>query len=87
VLRSGVLEVRSPAGEWRAALSPRHEAILRALHGAGTRGLTAAELSRALFGDEEHQVTARAEVSRLRRSVGALVSASPYRLSAPLEFS
>ena len=44
--------------------------------------MTAAQLSTALFGDEEHQVTVRAEVSRLRRVVGGLVTTNPYRLAA-----
>jgi hypothetical protein len=30
-------------------------------------------------GDGEHGVTARAEVSRLRRAVGGLVGTNPYR--------
>lgn len=79
-----VLEVSgSPdAGEgWRASLTPRHAAILRLLARSGAEGLSAARLSRALFGDDEHQVTVRAEVSRLRRVVGAMVLSAPYRLA------
>ncbi|GAA1874109.1 GAF domain-containing protein [Lapillicoccus jejuensis] len=79
-----VLEV-SGTGEggagWRASLTPRHAAVLRALAAAGPEGLTAAALSRVLFGDDQHVVTVRAEVSRLRRTVGALVAASPYRVA------
>jgi hypothetical protein len=43
--------------------------------------MTAAQLSTALFGDEEHCVTVRAEVSRLRKVIGGLVSTNPYRLA------
>ena len=43
--------------------------------------MTAARLSTALFGDEEHCVTVRAEVSRLRRVIGGLVTTNPYRLA------
>ena len=68
-------------GGWRVSLTPRHAAIVRLLAAAGPAGLTAARLSRELFGDEEHQVTVRAEVSRLRRVVGALVAAAPYRIA------
>ncbi len=77
-----VLEVRGAAdgASWRASLTPRHAAILRLLAGAGPDGLGAADLSRALFGDDEHRVTVRAEVSRLRRVVGALVGTGPYRV-------
>jgi hypothetical protein len=35
----------------------------------------------ALFGDDEHCVTVRAEMSRLRRAVGGLVTTNPYRLT------
>jgi len=86
-----VLEVsRDPddcegGGGWRASLTPRHAAILRLLAAAGTDGLTAALLSRALFGDDEHQVTVRAEISRLRRVVGTLVAATPYRIAVGVQ--
>jgi hypothetical protein len=58
--------------------------VLLQLHRAGPAGLTAAQLSTALFGDGDHLVTARAEVSRLRRAVGGLVLTSPYRLAPDL---
>ena len=80
----GVLEVSGAAdagGRWRASLTPRHAAILRLLAHAGPEGLSAARLSQALFGDDEHVVTVRAEVSRLRRVVGALVGTAPYRVA------
>jgi hypothetical protein len=80
----GVLEVSGAAdagGGWRASLTPRHAAILRLLAATGPQGLSAARLSRALFGDEEHVVTVRAEVSRLRRVVGAIVGTAPYRVA------
>jgi hypothetical protein len=80
-----VLEVTSDDGSWRTPLSPRHAAILRHLEAAGRTGLSAAALSRALYGDEEHQVTVRAEVSRLRRTVGGLLSTRPYRIAAGVD--
>lgn len=83
---SGVLEV-SGAQSWRVTLSPRHAQVLRVLAAAGPAGLTAAALSTAVFGDPDHVVTARAEVSRLRRVVGALVSTQPYRLSDGVELA
>lgn len=74
------------AGEpWSVGLSARHAEVLRIVAAAGPAGITAAGLGRALFGDEGHEVTARAEVSRLRRVVGALVESSPYRLSEGVE--
>ncbi|MGZ4641237.1 MAG: hypothetical protein ACXVX8_03855, partial [Blastococcus sp.] len=54
---------------------------------AGPPGMTAAQLSTALFGDEEHCVTVRAEVSRLRRVIGGLVSTNPYRLTDGVSLS
>lgn len=79
-----VLEVSGApdaGGGWRVSLTPRHADILRLLAAAGTEGMSAARLSRALFGDDEHLVSVRAEVSRLRRAVGALVGTAPYRVA------
>ncbi len=88
-----VLRVRSeggPAGggtvsgegeTWTRPLTPRHADVLRHLHAAGRDGLGARELSVALYGDAEHEVTVRAEMSRLRRAVGALVTSHPYRIA------
>ena len=76
-----VLRLRSDGEPWQTPLTRRHAEVLLLLQRAGRRGLTAAQLSTALFGDDEHCVTARAEVSRLRRVLGGLVSAHPYRLA------
>ncbi|MBB2890432.1 GAF domain-containing protein [Flexivirga oryzae] len=76
-----VIEIRADAEPWRVALSRRHAQILQQLAGAGPAGLTPYDLSVALFGDGEHLVAARAEVSRLRRSLGAIVDGSPYRIA------
>ncbi|MBO0981371.1 GAF domain-containing protein [Microbacterium sp. SD291] len=76
-----LLEVRADASAWRVPLSPRHAGMLEALQEAGSAGASAAGLSRRLHGDADHQVTIRAEFSRLRRVVGALVAGSPYRLA------
>lgn len=75
------LEVRSDEASWRTSLTRRHAQILRALSESGPDGVTAARLSTLLFGDAEHAVTVRAEISRLRRVVGALVTPNPYRLA------
>lgn len=66
---------------WTQALSPRHAQILRVLAVAGTGGVDAASLSEALFGDREHVVAVRAEVSRLRKTLGAVLSTQPYRFA------
>ncbi len=82
-----VLEVRTDGEPWRAPLTRRHAQLLVLLHRAGPGGLSAAQLSAAVYGDADHVVTVRAEVSRLRRAVGALVDTSPYRLSDQLSLS
>lgn len=82
-----VLSVDPGGREWRTGLSPRHAEVLRALHRAGSAGLTAAELSGRLYGDDNHQVTVRAEISRLRRVVGALVATAPYRIAPGVELT
>ncbi|MEV6232318.1 transcriptional regulator [Saccharopolyspora shandongensis] len=78
---SPVLRLRSGDAEWHRPLTKRHAEIFALLHSAGPAGLTAQALSRALFGDTEHLVTVRAEVSRLRRLHGTLVETRPYRLA------
>jgi hypothetical protein len=45
-------------------------------------GLSAGALARALHGPGAKAVTVRAELARLRRSVGDVVAAQPYRLAA-----
>jgi hypothetical protein len=85
--RDAVLELRADGEQWRAPLTRRHAEILVLLHRAGRAGLTASQLSAAVFGDTEHAVTVRAEVSRLRRVVGALVTTNPYRLAENLELT
>ena len=76
-----VLRLRSDAEPWRTPLTRRNADVLVLLQQAGRSGMTAARLSTALFGDEEHCVTVRAEVSRLRRVIGGLVTTNPYRLA------
>jgi hypothetical protein len=79
---SPIVTVEGLGESWRCALTPRHAQILRAIAQAGERGLSAAELSDHLYGDPDHIVTVRAEVSRLRRSLGAVIASHPYRLGA-----
>ena len=82
-----VLHVRSEGNgpddteTWTRPLTPRQAEVLGHLHAAGPAGLGARELSVALYGDAEHEVSARAEISRLRRAVGALVTSHPYRIA------
>lgn len=76
-----VLEVTSADSTLRRPLSARHAELLVRLADAGPTGTSAAALSRALFGDGGHEVTVRAEISRLRRQVGALLTTSPYRIA------
>jgi hypothetical protein len=65
-------------------LSPRHSEILTllALH---PEGLTGEELALEIYGSNVKAVTIRAEMSRLRRLLGCLVLAHPYRLLADVE--
>ena len=78
---SPVLKVRGEGAPWVAPLTRRHADILTRLHRAGPDGLSAGRLSRVLYGDDQHVVTVRAEISRLRRAIGALVASNPYRLA------
>ncbi|MFI5975291.1 GAF domain-containing protein [Streptomyces sp. NPDC051452] len=81
-----VLTVETSAGSWSRELSPRHAELLFLLaeHPSG-RG--AASLARDLFGDPSRTVTVRAEISRVRRYLGELLSHRPYRLSGDAEIA
>jgi PAS domain-containing protein len=74
-----VLDIDSGSDPFVVPLTPRRAQILEAVTSAGPTGISAAELSRQLYGDSDHLVTVRAEVSRLRRSIGALLATQPYR--------
>ncbi len=75
------VQVDSADGALIVPLTRRHRQIVEKITRAGQHGLTAKDLSRFLYGDEDHVTTVRAEVSRLRRSLGALLSTQPYRWS------
>ncbi|GAA1533513.1 GAF domain-containing protein [Nocardioides humi] len=75
-----MLEVRGGEAPWRVALTPRHAELFAAIGASGRAGLSAGQLSHRLYGDGEHQVTVRAEISRMRRVLGALLATNPYRL-------
>ncbi|GAA4807998.1 helix-turn-helix domain-containing protein [Tomitella cavernea] len=76
---------RADAGA--AVLTARHAEILLLLYARRPDGMSAAQLSRDLFGDAEHIVTVRAEVSRLRRVLGGIVLSRPYRLADSVELT
>lgn len=76
-----VLEVDSDHLPWRAPLTARHVELLRLISAAGPAGVSAAELSARIYGDHDHVVTVRAEMSRLRKTAGALVASHPYRIA------
>lgn len=76
-----VLHITGGGQPWRTPLTPRHAQLISILAEVGPAGIDAAALSRRIHGDEQHIVTVRAEISRLRRIVGALVTTRPYRLA------
>lgn len=74
------LRVRTPSHAWQHHPTPRHAEILLALV-RSPGGRTAAELADDLFADRSRVVTVRAEMSRLRRTLGPLLEAQPYRIA------
>jgi len=72
--------VSGDTGSWAHELSPRHAELLYllALH---PTGLGAAALADDMFGDPARTVTVRAEMSRVRRYLGAFLDHRPYRFS------
>jgi hypothetical protein len=73
--------VEASAGAHRVVLPRRRSEIvvLLALH---PEGMTAEQLARELYGDEGKRMSVRSEMSRLRRQLGGLLGANPYRLHA-----
>ncbi|MFF7049839.1 GAF domain-containing protein [Streptomyces griseorubiginosus] len=69
---------------WSHELSPRHAELLYllALHRSGR---TAAGLAEDMFGDPARTVTVRAEMSRVRRYLGAFLEHRPYRFCEDAE--
>jgi hypothetical protein len=82
-----VVEVAGGHETWRSPVTTRHAEILLLVHAAGRTGLTAAALSRGIYGDAEHVVAVRAEVSRFRRVLGGLLDSSPYRIADGVDLS
>ncbi|RLV09951.1 diguanylate cyclase [Streptomyces griseocarneus] len=78
--RGWTVTVAGATGEWSHELSPRHAELLYVLvlHPAGR---TAAELAADLFGDASRTVTVRAELSRIRRTLGGVLDHRPYRFA------
>lgn len=70
----------TPAGGATVPLSPRHAEILLLLQ-SHPEGLNTEQLAVLLSDGELGAVTVRAEISRLRRDLGDLIAARPYRLS------
>jgi hypothetical protein len=70
---------------WVHPLSTRHAEVLVLLAHAGPTGMDAGALSVALYGDRDHLVTVRAEMSRLRRTLGGLLLARPYRIAPDVD--
>ncbi|MEZ5212486.1 MULTISPECIES: helix-turn-helix domain-containing protein [unclassified Gordonia (in: high G+C Gram-positive bacteria)] len=67
-----------------ASLSPRHAEILLLLS-SHPEGLNTDQLAMLLSDGDLGAVTVRAEISRLRRDLGDLIAARPYRLTVEVE--
>ncbi|MFE7035603.1 GAF domain-containing protein [Streptomyces sp. NPDC057621] len=78
------LTVVDGTGTWTHELSPRHTELLYllALHRTGR---SAADLADDMFGDPARTVTVRAEMSRVRRYLGAVLEHRPYRFRESAE--
>jgi hypothetical protein len=72
--------IRVQIGSRWTSLSPRHSELFLTLH-LRPAGMTAEELTLAVWGEHAKPINARAELSRLRRVLGPRLDASPYRLA------
>lgn len=79
-----LLRVSGPNGNWTQSPSPRHVEILLSLV-RHREGRSAAQLADDLFADSSRTVTVRAEISRLRRTLGPLLQHQPYRIASGVE--
>jgi hypothetical protein len=82
--RHWTVTVSGETGAWTQALSLRHAELL-CLLASDRAGRTASALAADLFGDPRRTVTVRAELSRMRRYLGALLAHRPYRLHEDAE--
>ncbi|WP_328409544.1 GAF domain-containing protein [Streptomyces violaceus] len=78
------VEVSGGAGSWARELSPRHAELLYLLAVHRT-GRSASGLAGDVFGDPARTVTVRAEMSRVRRYLGAVLEHRPYRFAEDAE--
>lgn len=78
--RESALTVSGGHGTWTRPLTPRHAEMLQLLADR-PEGTSAAELARDLYGDPTRTVSARAEMSRLRRHFGGILARRPYRFA------
>ncbi|WP_030802508.1 GAF domain-containing protein [Streptomyces sp. NRRL F-2799] len=79
-----LLTVSDAGGTWTREPSQRHAELLYLLV-AQRAGRSAAGLAEDVFGDPSRTVTVRAEMSRVRRYLGALLLHRPYRLREDAE--
>jgi hypothetical protein len=78
------VSVSGGAGAWSRELSPRHAELLYLL-AMRRSGRSAAGLAEDMFGDPSRTVTVRAEMSRIRRYLGAFLEHRPYRFCEDAE--
>ncbi|MFJ3303634.1 GAF domain-containing protein [Streptomyces sp. NPDC086549] len=78
------VSVSGCAGSWSRELSPRHAELLYLL-AVRRSGRSAAGLAEDMFGDPSRTVTVRAEMSRIRRYLGAFLEHRPYRFCEDAE--
>ncbi|MBM7365662.1 GAF domain-containing protein [Gordonia hydrophobica] len=78
------VHVESGAAGWTFRPSPRHLQIIELL-ADHPEGLTASALATELFGSPDRTVSARAEMSRLRKHLRELLASSPYRFTESVQ--
>lgn len=76
--------VSGEMGSWSHELSPRHAELLYLL-AVNRSGRTASALAADMFDDPARTVTVRAEMSRIRRYLGAFLDHRPYRFRESAE--
>lgn len=85
LLRAGTtrceVTVRSGGSTWTQVLTGRRAQIVACLAAAHPRGMNASELAVQVYGSDASATAVRAEVHRIRRTVGGLIETNPYRMA------
>lgn len=78
------LTIQRGSAKWLHKLTPRQTSIVKFL-AEHPNGSSALEVAVGLYGATQSEVSVRAEISRMKRAIGAFIATKPYRLTVPVQ--